>query len=188
MPHIFELLGYALIPAVAMILGGAWAIWRPPNENWRSAFLHFAAGLIFAVLSVEFLPDLLHEHSALITGIGFALGTMTMLAVRQLSEKGREKTSQDGEGVSQGLIVASAVDIAVDGLMLGIGFAAGAKQGLLLILALTFEMITLGLAIALELQQGRKSRGSILRNVIALAAVLVISAGLGWLGLSFNYW
>ena len=40
------------------------------------------------------------------------------------------------------------IDILIDGLVLGIGFAAGAKQGLLLTGALTLEVLFLGLALA----------------------------------------
>jgi ZIP family zinc transporter len=185
MNNVLLLLGYAFIPALAMTLAGLWAIWRAPNENWRSALMHFAAGVVFAVLAIEFLPDLVHEHSALVTGIGFALGTAAMLGVRAWSERGRGKDSENGGQVSGSLIAASAVDIVIDGLMLGIGFAAGAKQGSLLTIALAFELISLGLAIALELQQGAQARGRIVGSVITLSMLFMLSAGLGSVALSF---
>lgn len=184
MNHISQLLGYALIPASMMTLAGFWSVWRAPGEKIRSALMHFAAGVVFAVLAVEFLPDLVHEHSALATGIGFALGTAAMLMIRAWSAK-RTENEPNKSSVSGSLIAASAVDIAIDGVMLGIGFAAGAKQGVLLTIALAFELISLGLAVALELQQGRMRRSHVVRNIIALSVLFVFTAALGTLALSF---
>lgn len=185
MDNILQLLGYALIPATAMTLAGVWAILRAPTENWRSALMHFAAGVVFAVLAIEFLPDLVHEQSALVTGIGFALGAAAMLGIRAWSERSDKKDSENSKQVSGSLIAASSVDIVVDGVMLGIGFAAGGKQGILLTIALAFELVSLGLAIALELQQGKIERGRIVWSIIALSMLFILSAGLGSVALSF---
>ena len=100
------------------------------------------------------------------------------------SEGGANKASDKNGSSSGSLIIATAVDIAVDGLMLGIGFAAGAKQGLLLTIALAFELISLGLAVALELQQGRMARGRILWSVIALSVLFIVTAAGGSVALS----
>ena len=182
--NVLQLLGYAIIPAITMTLAGIWAVWRAPNEKWRSGLMHFAAGVVFAVLSVEFLPDLVHEHSALATGIGFAFGAVAMLGIRAWSERAVAVAPETGKAYSGSLLAASAVDIAVDGVMLGIGFAAGAKQGILLTMALAFELISLGLAVALELKQGRISRRRVVSTIVALAALFVLSAGLGSAALS----
>ncbi|MEP0805453.1 MAG: transporter [Chloroflexota bacterium] len=167
-----------------MTLAGIWATLRVPGENTRSALMHFAAGVVFAVVAVEFLPDLVHEHSVLATAVGFTLGTAAMLGVRLWSETRAKKNLEKSETASGSLIVATAVDIVVDGLMLGIGFAAGAKQGILLTVALAFELISLGLAVALELKQGRISRGRILSSIIALSGLFIFGAVAGSAALS----
>lgn len=184
MINYFQLLGYALIPAATMILAGIWATLRVPGENTRSALMHFAAGVVFAVVAVEFLPDLVHEHSVLATAVGFTLGTAAMLGVRLWSETRAKKNLEKSETASGSLIVATAVDIVVDGLMLGIGFAAGTKQGILLTVALAFELISLGLAVVLELKQGRISRGRILSSIIALSGLFIFGAVAGSAALS----
>ena len=184
MINYFQLLGYALIPAATMTLAGIWATLRVPGENTRSALMHFAAGVVFAVVAVEFLPDLVHEHSVLATAVGFTLGTAAMLGVRLWSETRAKKNLEKSETASGSLIVATAVDIVVDGLMLGIGFAAGAKQGILLTVALAFELISLGLAVALELKPGRISRGRILSSIIALSGLFIFGAVAGSAALS----
>lgn len=184
MNNILQLLGYALIPAATMTLAGIWATLRVPGENLRSALMHFAAGVVFAVVAVEFLPDLVHEHSVLATAVGFTLGTAAMLGVRLWSETRAKKNLEKSETASGSLIVATAVDIVVDGLMLGIGFAAGTKQGILLTVALAFELISLGLAVVLELKQGRISRGRILSSIIALSGLFIFGAVAGSAALS----
>ena len=184
MINYFQLLGYALIPAATMTLAGIWATLRVPGENLRSALMHFAAGVVFAVVAVEFLPDLVHEHSVLATAVGFTLGTAAMLGVRLWSETRAKKNLEKSETASGSLIVATAVDIVVDGLMLGIGFAAGTKQGILLTVALAFELISLGLAVVLELKQGRISRGRILSSIIALSGLFIFGAVAGSAALS----
>lgn len=182
MSLILQLAGYALIPAAAMVAAGAYATFRVPGPNLRSALMHFAAGVVFAVLAIEFLPDLVHEKSALATGIGFAVGTAAMLGIRSLTEKPSqsEKAVSRGESAaSGGLLFATGVDIAIDGLMLGIGFAAGAKEGLLLTIALTLELISLGMAVALELGQGGLERRRRLMMIGGLALLFLGSAGGG---------
>lgn len=90
------LLMYAVIPAVVMVMAGVWAVLRPPNEQWRSAIMHFAAGVVFAVVAVELLPELVHERSVPATVTGFALGTAAMLGVRAWSERSLRNPSQTG--------------------------------------------------------------------------------------------
>ena len=155
-----------------MGLAGVWAVLHPPGDRWRSALMHFAAGVVFAVVAVELLPDLVHEHSVVYTALGFALGTAAMLGVRALN-RGAHKIG------SGSLLAATAADISVDGLMLGIGFAAGARQGILLTIALVFEMISLGLAVALKLQQEFTEKIAVLGRIAMLAGLFILAAGLG---------
>lgn len=179
-----QFVGYAIIPALTMTMAGIWSVFYTPNESWRSALMHFAAGVVFAVVAVEFLPDLIHEHSVAATVVGFTLGTVAMLGMRIWNDKSAGKIPLKSETASRSLIFATAVDITVDGLMLGIGFAAGAKQGVLLTIALAFELITLGLAVALELKRGRIARGRIITSVIGLSLLFLLTAMIGSVTLS----
>lgn len=184
MSSILQLLGYAFIPAITMIITGMWAIWRAPSINTRSAIMHFAAGVVFAVLAVEFLPNLVHQKSGLATALGFALGVVAMLIIREWNAVQTAKEAEETNKVSGSLIAAASIDIVVDGLMLGIGFAAGDKQGILLTLALAFELVSFGLAITLELQQGNFSRKRVLWSVVALSILFIVGAVIGNISLS----
>lgn len=65
-----------------------------------------------------------------------------------------------------GLLVLTGIDILVDGVVLGMGFVAGAKAGLLLAIALTLEVFFLGLTAAIELHEttGSRARAILLTN------------------------
>ena len=73
------LAGYSLAPIMALLVSEFVATLHTPRPATRSAILHFAAGLVLAVVAVEFLPDLLHQHSAWVTAFAFTLGTAAML-------------------------------------------------------------------------------------------------------------
>ena len=78
-----------------------------------------------------------------------------------------------------GLLVAIGIDILIDGLLLGIGFAAGAKEGTLLAIALTIELLSLGLATAVELRDGGHSKGRAVAIVAGTSLMLLLGAGIG---------
>ena len=75
--------------------------------------------------------------------------------------------------------MAIGIDIFIDGLLLGIGFAAGAKEGTLLAIALTIELLSLGLATAVELRQDGHGKGRAVTIVVGTSLMLLIGAGIG---------
>jgi ZIP family zinc transporter len=133
---------YTLIPAAAAVLGAAVAVNMRPGPVLVSAIQHFAAGVVFAAAAGEILPDLKHAGSPWATLVGGGVGVAAMLAVRTLERRVKGPV---------GLLTVTGIDILVDGLVLGIAFAAGAKAGFLLTVALTIEVLFLGLTVANEL-------------------------------------
>lgn len=181
--HIFNVLLFALFPALATIVGGIVAAFRPPTPKIGSAIQHFAAGTVFLAVAAELLPDVVSKHAPIATILGFALGLVLMLVIKRLGEgKGGEQSQKEGKDEAQGvsgLLVAIGVDITIDGFLIGIGFAAGAKQGVLLTVALTLELLSLGLATATTLHKAGRSRGNVIVTVSALALLPLIAAVLG---------
>ena len=161
---------YTLIPAVAVMLGAAVAVWRRPSPAFGSAIQHFAAGVVFAAAAGELLPDIKHRQSAWAVILGGAVGIVLMLLIKRLGE-----TSKG----TLGLVVMVAIDIFIDGLVLGIGFAAGAKQGFLLTVALTIEVLFLGLSLTGELSETIRKPAKVLAVVAGLAVLLPIGAAIG---------
>src|SRR3546814_14037603 len=72
------------------------------------------------------------------------------------------------------LLAAIGIDILVDGLVLGLAFVAGEKAGFLLTIALTLEVLFLGLTLINELAETFRSRLRIIVTVSALALLLPI--------------
>ena len=161
---------YTLIPASAVVLGAAVAVWRRPSPAFAGAIQHFAAGVVFAAAAGELLPDIKHRQSAWAVILGGAAGILLMLMIKRLGE-----TSKG----TMGLIVMVAVDIFIDGLVLGIGFAAGAKQGFLLTVALTTEVLFLGLSLTGELSESIRQPAKVLAVVAGMAILLPIGAAVG---------
>lgn len=153
-----RLLLFAFAPAFALLLGGLLAIFRNPKAAWRSAILHFAAGVIFSVVAVELLPDIVKRHDPVQIVIGFTLGIITMLLIRRLTERKETAEAVAGKVIPIAMLVAIGVDIMIDGLVLGIGFAAGEKEGIMLALALSIELFSLGIAMITELKQNGATR------------------------------
>lgn len=75
-----------------------------------------------------------------------------------------------------GLIIVTAIDLIVDGLVLGIAFSAGEQTGLILTIALTLEVLFLALSVSAALNVARTSRLWTLAVPVVLAALLSISA------------
>lgn len=158
---------YTLIPVATAIIGAAAAVNSKPSATLVSAIQHFAAGVVFAAAAGEILPDVMHGGSPLATVIGGTIGVVLMLLVKQLEAVVKGPA---------GLLTTIGVDILIDGLVLGIGFAAGAKVGLLLTIALSIEILFLGLTVANGLTETITSRWKIVGVTAALALLLPIGA------------
>lgn len=77
------------------------------------------------------------------------------------------------------LITTVGVDVFIDGLIVGIGFAAGAKEGILLTIALTIELLFLSLSVAATFSGANVSRRKVLTTTFAIALLLPLGAALG---------
>lgn len=180
-----EQLAFVLLPPALMIGSGTIATFRTPGSALRSGILHLAAGVVFAVVAVELIPDLLRDHQPLLTIVGFALGVAVMLAIRSLAHAKEAHEGEDrrsgpphagGPELPLGMLMGVAIDLAVDGLMIGIGFAAGTKEGRLLAVALAVELISLGLAVAASLSKLGIAPGRSIRVLAALSTTFIVGA------------
>lgn len=181
MNTVLSILLYALIPAATILLGGVLAVLRPPGAKVRSAVQHFAAGLVFAAVAVEILPGMIHERKPVAATIGFAIGVALMMLIKWLTEgkKGEALTDKTLPEDRTSLFLTLSIDVLIDGLLIGISFAAGAKAGLLLTVALAVEVMFLGLAAAVALSESGASRVKILFTCAAFSLLLLAGAGLG---------
>lgn len=187
-----RILVFSLLPTVTLIVGGVAASFYKVGSNVRSAILHFASGVVFSVVAVELLPDVIRMHEPVQIVIGFSIGIVTMLGIRYFTEKAQRPkesvidTGQENRGQPVSLLqpmmatlIAIAVDIFIDGLLLGIGFSAGVKEGKLLAFALSVEVLSLALATTTSLVDKGTPRSIVLKVIIGFAILFFLSAMLG---------
>lgn len=140
---------FTLIPWACLFVGAMIARYKAPNDSLLAGLQHLAAGVVFAAAATEILPDLQHGGDIFAILLGGGIGLLTMFGVKSFGEKFSGNMS---------LIILIGVDIFIDGVVLGIGFALGAKQGALLLFALSLEILFLGLTIGAELKEVFKSK------------------------------
>lgn len=133
-----QALAYTLMPLAALTLGAIATTIGKPGPRLRSGIQHIAAGVVFAAAASEILPDVKHGGPLLAVILGAVTGIAAMLAIKAIGKKVHGPI---------GLAVATGIDLLVDGLVLGISFTAGAQQGVLLTIALTIEVLFLGLTL-----------------------------------------
>lgn len=160
---------FTFIPLAAVILGSLVAVTRRPSASFISAMQHLAAGVVFAAAAVEILPQVMHEASPVATFVGGAMGIIIMLSLKALEGRAKGPVA---------MLSAVGVDILIDGLVLGLAFIAGAKAGLLLTVALTLEVLFLGLTVTAELGETVKSKARILAITAGIALLLPVGAAL----------
>lgn len=170
------------IPALISAAGGVLAaLWRPSHQA-RSLIQHFAAGVVLAALAVELFPDIEKEHSQKwMLVVAFAAGSLFMFGIKVYTERMEKKAKAAGKegGVPKGLLVATFVDVATDGFIIGAGFAAGGSTGMVLALGLSVELLFLGMALTPDSAQAPGSRWKIILLSSALGLVVLGAAVLG---------
>lgn len=178
MSELFEkILLLSLLPVITMIAGGVIALYYSFNPSWRSGVLHFAAGVVFSVVAVELLPDIVSKHSPVQVVIGFTMGIACMLLIKKATETKDSDILK--KSFSLNMLFGIAVDIVIDGILLGIGFSAGIKEGTLLSIALSIELLTLGIALVVYMKEAKLLKKHIMLLLIGMSLLFFISATLG---------
>jgi ZIP family zinc transporter len=191
---IFEILLFSLIPFITMIFGGTMGVLFNVKSSIRSSLLHFAAGVIFAVVAVEIIPAIVSKHNIMGTTVGFFIGLAAMLAIRHFTRNSENKHKDELVHVSDssakvntfpwGMLIGIGVDITIDGILLGVGFAAGQSEGVLLCVALSLEILVLGLVVSTELKNEKFAKKTIFLTVISLSLLFMIGGFIGSVMLS----
>lgn len=153
----FSTVQFMFIPAFVALGGGVLAVLWHPSREARSLVQHFAAGVVLAALAVELLPEIEREHvSGLVLIAAFALGSAFMFVLKVWVKHMEHTRGEESVllGVPSGLLLATFLDVAVDGFIIGAGFAAGGKTGPILAIGLAVELLFLGLALASDAARG----------------------------------
>ncbi|MFC7176967.1 ZIP family metal transporter [Halosegnis marinus] len=140
-----QALSYTALAVVAALVGGLIAVYRPPGDQMESNVQHFAAGVVFAAVAAELLPEV-HGRSPQIVVLGFAVGVATMLGIHRLS-KTIEKRDVGGQFAgAAGLLITVGIDMLIDGVLIGVTFLDNPDTGVIIAVALAIEVLFLGVA------------------------------------------
>lgn len=180
MSQTLQLLELVSAPITAAGLGSLAAAYRPPGPWLRSATQHLAAGLVFSAAAVELIPDLVRQHDQTGIVIGFALGIGAMAALRTLSQQAEARGGNASVSLIA-LIALIALDIFIDGLLLGVAFSEESRQGIILAVALTVEIAFLGLSIASALTDQGATRRRVVTTTLATASLIAVGGLFGLL-------
>lgn len=169
-----------VFPVLATVAGAVLAVLRPPGARTTSAIQHFAAGVVLAAVAGEVLPDLRERGGYGITALGFAAGVGLLLLVQRFEPKAEPKPSGGGgKAFPLGLVLVVGVDLLVDGLLVGVGVTLGRGAGLVLTVALTLEVLFLGLAVTAQLTEAGLSRVRAAATTSALSLGVALGAVAG---------
>lgn len=196
-------LTFATLPAGVALIGALIATFRTPSPRVRTYVEHFAAGVVVAVAAAELLPTAIRGHSAIAIAVGFALGTLAMLAIAHFAEGAEEEDEGEvvpalpgraGDVLASGspirMVLPVAVDVGIDGFLLGLAFVAGQKAGVLLTIGFSLEMLSLGLATCATCRRHGWTVVRTLLSIIGVGAAFVVGAAIsaGLLGGLSGVW
>jgi ZIP family zinc transporter len=170
---------FTLLPVIAVIIGGIISAYRQPSQALRVIIQHFAAGVVFSAVALQILPELVLKLKISPLVFGFSFGVVFMIGAEWLVEKLIAANNEVGGRGSGGLAFASGIDMFIDGLLLGVSFGIGKKQGIMITIALTIEMLLLGLSVASSMVRDRVIRSRVIAITTMLAFCVVLGAAIG---------
>jgi len=138
-----QALTYTMLAVVAAMVGGLVAVYRAPGPQMESNVQHFAAGVVTAAVAAELLPDI-HDRAPAVVVLGFAVGVAAMLGVHQLSKRLQKRGIGGSYAGAAGLLITVGIDMVIDGILIGVTFLAEAATGVLIAVALSIEILFLG--------------------------------------------
>ncbi|GAB7146431.1 ZIP family metal transporter [Mycobacterium riyadhense] len=134
-------------PVLASIIGAVAAVVRTPSAAVVSGIQHFAAGVVMAAVAGEVLPELRAKAPLGLIILGFSVGVALLVLMRQFA--GDKESAEDAPPV--GFLAVVSVDLFIDGLLVATGAAASRRTAVIITIALTVEVLFLGVSVALRL-------------------------------------
>lgn len=135
MNEFLTVLMFAAMPAIGNFSGGLLAEAIKVSTKTLNLALHFAAGIILAVVGIELMPTALEVGQPWIPIVAFLGGGFAFLLLEKLvhftqDRFGKSSTTSSAWGIYLGV----AIDLFSDGIMIGTGSTVSVSLGLLLAL------------------------------------------------------
>ncbi|MFY0610799.1 MAG: hypothetical protein JXQ99_04670 [Hyphomicrobiaceae bacterium] len=180
MTTFLSVLGFALLPAIGIIIGSILAESIHTPKWLVGASLHATAGIAIALVSIDVMPRLLVSSSIfLITG-AFIVGALISVLIANVWGSFRHRLGRGTVGAWM-VYMAVTTDLTSDGLMVGTGTAIETQLGFLFAMTQSIANIPGGFAATSNFRDDGMSRH---RRLVVAASMLVpalLSAALGYL-------
>ena len=171
-------LGWGLVAASSLVIGGALALLRRWPDGLIGAVLGFGAGALIASVSFELAEEGVHSGGPWAVAIGLAVGALTFFAAdRAVTRAGGRAGAQGGAGAS--LALGALLDGVPEQLVLGIGLAQGQGLSLALLVAIFVSNLPESIGSSADMRSAGQSRGRVLGLwcVVALICAAATAGG-----------
>ncbi len=162
-------------PVLAGIIGATVAVIRAPSAALVSGVQHFAAGVVMAAVAGEVLPDLRAKGPLWVIVVGFSAGVALLVLLRRFEHDEPSASA----ALPVGFLGAVAVDLFIDGLLVATGATVSSRTAIIITIALTLEVLFLGLAVALRLAGSGMPKVRAAATTGGLSLVTAVGAVLG---------
>lgn len=172
-----------VFPVLAGAIGGVIAVVRTPSAAVVGGVQHLAAGIVMAAVAGEVLPELRDAGPLWLIAVGFFAAVALLLALSRFEGHGPD-TDTEGTGtvagaIPVGFLVVVGVDLFIDGLLVGASAAVSEATAIIITVALTAEVLFLGLAVALQLTRSGMGRAAAAAVTAGLSLLVAAGALLG---------
>jgi zinc transporter, ZIP family len=174
-PAVTQAAQLVAFPVATAIIGTLIAVWKRVTDGVAGFIQHFAGGVVFAAVAGEVLPSLREQHSLRAVLIGSTVGVAVVVALGTY-EKRIEERHGTTTGLPKALLGAIAIDLLIDGLLVGMGAAVGEGHGRTLMIALTIEVLFLGLSLTAELTDRNVPRRTAIATPILVSLTMIVGA------------
>ena len=182
MPHMFDVLLYATLPAVGVIIGSLLAESIRTPKWLIGASLHATAGVAIALVSVNIMPRILSDTPMWLIVVSFLAGAGISVLIASFWGTYRHRPNKGSIGAWM-VCMAVATDLVSDGLMVGAGTAIGAQLGILFGATQSIANIPGGFAATANLRDDGLPKTLRLGLSTFMLAPALVSAAIGFYGL-----
>ena len=177
-------LGLAMLPATANVVGGLLAEAFRVSARVLSLSLHLAAGIVLAVVGLELMPEALRAQPAWAPLLAFVAGGAVFIGLeRGLHRVQRGTGGADERAGGLGVYGGVSIDLLSDGVMIGTGTVVNPALGLLLAVGQMPADLPEGFAAVATLRRAGVPRRRRLLLSAAFALPILVGAALGYLAL-----
>ncbi len=184
MSELLVVLGLALLPAAANVIGGGLAELVRVSDRALSLALHLAAGIVLAVVGLELMPQALQATPVWVPLLAFVAGGALFVQLdRAIGHVQARFGGPDERRGAYGVFGGVSLDLFSDGVLIGTGTVVSPALGLLLALGQVPADLPEGFAAAATLRRAGVPRRRRLLLTVGFAVPVLLGAALGYLAL-----